>query len=500
MTNMYRLLYLKSPRQWIWLSLSIQIPCSSGYWAPVKTTQAEYRKWQTPTLCGAALLPSSLTTKIQDIVCQSADIRDNSRLFLSLSDNDTVQQKSRTARHNTYSANPALSNPSLDALNSLDDLGCPWYFEEQVVQIEMVDPPNCFASVNGTLVYEIKSRDSSPDVEFLYSIEVLHCMGGVHGFAKLVGIVTDKSRTCLKSYLIEFPRAQWNVLQLAGLPSVPWERREKWALQLVHGLSQMHSKNFVAGGLTLYSITLVLDSTDSLLFWSFKKRLIIGRKTGAYYPPELRRYRDASPTTSAAKCPYVTSKMDIFHLGLLLWLLAENKPITRPSPPCMREGCETGNETFHDPYHAEPVALPELSDSIPQYYRDVVQACRAEQPSDRPAARELLKMFPNVCKVQQQHELRQPYSPDMSDFGGGFRIGRVTCSVCGGRPLQLPMFHCNVCCFGDFDLCQTCYGDGAHCGDDNHLLVELGRVEACISPLKYYSCVKSTGIREIFDP
>jgi hypothetical protein len=35
-----------------------------------------------------------------------------------------------------------------------------------------------------------------------------------------------------------------------------------------------------------------------------------------------------SPTVNEADSPYVTSKTDIFHLGLLLWLLAENKPET----------------------------------------------------------------------------------------------------------------------------------------------------------------------------
>ena len=104
---------------------------------------------------------------------------------------------------------PTSSAASLDALNYLHDLGCARYVEGQVTQIELVDSPNCFASsINGTLVYEIKSRDSTPSVEFLYNIQVLHCIEGVPGFAKLIGIITDNGGKQLKSYLIKFPKAR----------------------------------------------------------------------------------------------------------------------------------------------------------------------------------------------------------------------------------------------------------------------------------------------------
>ena len=107
----------------------------------------------------------------------------------------------------------------------------------------MIDIPNCFASsINGTLVYEIKSRDSTPSVDFLYNIQVLHCMDGVPGFAKLIGVVTDNGGKHLKSYLIEFPKARWNILQLAQRPSILWERRERWAIQIIHGISQIHKR------------------------------------------------------------------------------------------------------------------------------------------------------------------------------------------------------------------------------------------------------------------
>ena len=66
-TNVNRLLYLKAPRQWHCLTLSIEISCSSRYWPITKTTRAEYRKWQSAIFSGAALLPFSLLAKIPGV-------------------------------------------------------------------------------------------------------------------------------------------------------------------------------------------------------------------------------------------------------------------------------------------------------------------------------------------------------------------------------------------------------------------------------------------------
>ena len=499
-TNVYKLLYLNSPRQWRWLTLSIEIPCSSRYWTVTQITQGEYRKWLGPNVVRAALMPQSLVTKIQDFLCRSGDTEDDTKLRLCLSNGDTIQQNSQIATNDATLPIPTSSAPSLDALNYLHDLGCVRYVERQVTQIELVELPNCFASsIDGTLVYEIKSRDSTPSFEFLYSIQVLHCMEGVSGFAKLIGVVTDNGGKHLKSYLIEFPKARWNILQLAAKPSIPWERRERWAIQIIQGISQIHKKGFVLGGLTMYSFPVILDLTDTVHFWFFKKKFRPGRTVGAYYPPELVHVRNMSSTTSEADIPNVTPKTDIFHLGLLLWLMAENKPITRASPVCMREGCDTLKASCCDLSHVEPVDLPQLPENVPLYYRNIVKLCRAAKPNDRPAARELLGMFPIASNVPEQSMLRAPYSSDMGTWGDGLRVGKTFCCNCAERVLRLPAFHCNVCKLGDFDLCQACYEGGAHCYDDHHLLVELGNIGRRTVARKYHTCVKSSGIRDVVD-
>ena len=272
-----------------------------------------------------------------------------------------------------------------------------------------------------------------------------------------------------------------------GDPNHPWHQ------------SDSQERGFVVGGLTIYSIPVIIDMTDSVHFWSFKKKLVTGRIVGAYYPPELCHVRDMSPTTIEADIPYVTPKTDIFHLGLLLWLMAENKHMTRASPVCMRKGCDILKNSSCDLSHAEPVALPELPESVPLYYRNIVKLSRAEKPGDRPATRELLGMFPIASNFQEQPMLRKPHSPNMSTLGNSLQIAKVACSICSERPLQLPIYHCNVCHLGDFDLCQTCHQGRAHCDDENHLLVELGHIGRRIVPRNYHSCVKSSGMRDVIE-
>ncbi|KAL9102357.1 MAG: hypothetical protein Q9163_002479 [Psora crenata] len=240
----------------------------------------------------------------------------------------------------------------------------------------------------------------------LYPIHVLHCMNGSPGFTKLIGIVTDDNRKYLKSYLIELPRARWNMLQMAENSSISWERREKWAAQLVRGISRIHAHSFVVGGLHMDGSRYRQHGLGAILVVQGEVR----DGTGAYYPPEYLHVRAMPSTVDKAASPYLTSKTVIFHLGLMLWLLAENKPETHTSPLCRRMECNRreyegkDNNNTCDLSHAEPIALPPLPESIPKYFRDIVDACRREDPGTRPTAREILEMFPSLDENPPYHQ------------------------------------------------------------------------------------------------
>ena len=382
-------------------------------------------------------MPHSLLTQVSTLLYEGKTDHDARPVRLSLSDKNVKFDKTPPEKRLDMSLWTSIpKHRSLDAVSYVHDLGCPRYVESQVVQLEIIDHPSRLRScVNGILVVEVKCMDAFPSVEFLFCIRVLHCMKGASGFAKLVGIVTDDEGTELKSYLIDFPKARYNIMQLAEDSSISWERREKWAFQIIQSLSQMHEQGFVLGGITTYSTPLILDSTDSVFFWIFRERIVPGRRVGAYYPPELLYLRDMPPAIDEADRLLVTSKMDIFHLGLLLWLLAEKKPITRASPVCMRRGCVLLGEDGCDLSHAEPIALPGLPESVPRYYRDIVNSCRAEKPGDRPAARDLLHKFPEVSGTLCRPEIRRP-EEDSGPIasGAGLQMSKVACELCQKRP------------------------------------------------------------------
>ncbi|KAL9046285.1 MAG: hypothetical protein Q9214_000840, partial [Letrouitia sp. 1 TL-2023] len=313
-TNVYKLSYLGSFRHWHWLTISIQIHRSSRYWTATKTTlQNKYRQFKGAEWRSIFVLPNSLLKKMQAFLCQVERLNDHSCLCLSLSSHDTIEWRPQVSSVDGLSTSPRLLSASSAVLNYLHDLGCGRYDESQVVQIEIIDPPSYFySSLNGVPVLETKFVDTTPASELIYTIRALHCMNGAPGFSKLVGVVTDDSRRYLKSYLVELPRQCRNILTVADL-SPSWERRERWAVQLIRGISLVHAQGFVFGGLTVKTRP-VIDDTDSVRFWSFKERFLPGRTVGAYYPPEFRYVRDMSPLVKDTDLPYVTTKTDIFHL------------------------------------------------------------------------------------------------------------------------------------------------------------------------------------------
>ena len=345
LTNVYRVFYLKSPRQWCRLTISLNVSRSSKYWTATKTTPEDYERGQ-PSAIIAANWPYSLAILVQTTLSHSDELDDNAEICLSLSSADTISwQNQPPILDGTLTARRS-SSPSLDALCFLHDLGCPWYVEDEVVQIERLGPSNRFASwINGMLVYETRFKSAVPSANRLYNVHVLHCMHGAPGFPQLVGIVVDKTGKILKSYLTKFPKLRGHLTSVLGRQDITWERRQKWAYQIVDGISQLHEKGFAVGGLTSYSVPVIVDSTDSILFPNFRRKLVPGLTIGNYYPPELLHCRSLPATTNEAGCPDTTSKMDIFHLGSLLWVLAENKPQNFTALVCPEKKSSPGNKS-----------------------------------------------------------------------------------------------------------------------------------------------------------
>lgn len=500
-TNLYRLMFMKSPRQWCRLRVSINIRRSSIYWAATNTTHREYRTMDALLLLGGASLPPSLSMKMQAFLSRTEQYDDDTHLCFSLSDQDSLQNYDLQPHINL---SPVLTGtrtgflkPSRDALAFLEDLGCPWYYEKQVTQVALLEPPNRFISdVCGILVYETMFVGDVPSPELLYNVQLLHCMNRTPGFPRLVGFVKDNDGAQLQSSLIEFPRVQFKVRDATLDGSVSWERREKWARQLVEGVSRVHSQGFVIGTLTAFWQP-VIDTSDNVQLWYFKKKFATCQLGDCYYPPECRHFRNLSPTITGADCPNITSKADLYDLGLLLWVLAENVGYPCRSPVCIREHCAG---PVCDESHRDPIALPRLDDHIPQYFKDIVDACRAERPEDRLPARTLLELFPPQGALQSSQACGSTVDgTDVTSLGKRL-LGTVSCDGCRNSNIAHRLYHCCTCKAGNFDICQACYNAGMHCPDKDHLLVEMENVGDYRGiALKYHSSVKRSGERDVIE-
>ncbi len=419
----------------------------------------------------------------------------DAKLSFTLSEQDSVIIEYYQHEAMTLATQSPYFEAWRELLTFLDDLGCPRYLESEVTQLEMIEAPYLFASCcKGMLVYENMFTRPVPSQETIYNIRLLHCMKGTPGFAKLVGIVTDKHTTQVKSFLIEFPRARNRLDHFAQGQPLSWTRRERWAIQLLECVSAAHSKGFVIGSLLIPGPTVVTEGTDSILIWKFKNQFPMGANQDLFYPPEFQHYRYASKGTNEADSGDITTKTDLYHLGLLLWFLAENLPRTHFSPVCMRNKCSDELNSKCDDSHSNPVALPELSTDIPQYYKDIVSACRAENPQDRVCVKTLLEWCP---PLPQYEHLPDAQNMDITAIENAL-LKRIACDICRLHCGKI-FFHCSVCLMGDFDICNRCYEFGAHCFDKEHLLEQNRMIGSWTVPWKYHSSVNDSGTREIIE-
>ncbi|KAL8901605.1 MAG: hypothetical protein Q9207_005117 [Kuettlingeria erythrocarpa] len=324
-TNWYKLFLMKSPREWYRCTVSVNIHRSSVYWASTKVeSQKDVTSGRTIVSCNASL-PYTLQIRMQALLA-AKELTDDVHFNLSLSDRYNNQNGPWELRGQM---NPVPTRDicnGLEAWGFIEDLGCPRYHEIEVTQVEVLEAPNRFLScLRGRMVMEIRFIDAFPGSELLYNIRVLHCMSESDLFTRLIGVVVDEQKMQFKSLLLDYPQATRCLDQMARIEGLPWHQREKWAQQLVKGVHQLHSKGFVAGILFSNKSPVLIDATQTIQFWRLKNKFQPGRWLGdCCYPPEFRYVQSIPRDTRDEDCPDVTSKADIFRLGSVLWLLAEN--------------------------------------------------------------------------------------------------------------------------------------------------------------------------------
>ncbi|KAG9816497.1 kinase-like protein, partial [Aureobasidium melanogenum] len=268
--------------------------------------------------------------------------------------------------HVTEDINEVITYPSVDFVEE----GCSMYRESELD----------FQSHISGFVYKvrvgnqvlIKKEIPGPDTidEFLYEIEVLSELRGSKGVIEFHGLVVDDDERIIKGLLISFASlgALVDVIYDDKLSSsLPWHRRQRWAHQIVQGLSEIHEAGFVQGDFTLSNI--VINSEDDAKIIDINRR---GCPIG-WEPPELLRLVRRGQKVSM----FINVKSDIFQLGMVLWALAEQDD---------------------EPEHVTRTSsggLPRITaQDVPNWFEDIIDACLSNQPRDRPSAKELLSMFP----------------------------------------------------------------------------------------------------------
>ncbi|KAL5413317.1 hypothetical protein PMIN04_009493 [Paraphaeosphaeria minitans] len=268
--------------------------------------------------------------------------------------------------HVTEDVNEIIPYPPLPALDHLD---CKRFRESDI----------CFDSHISGFVYKISVRNKTyikkeipgPDAveEFLYEINALCSLSDGKSVIKFEGVIVDETSELIKGLLISYAE-QGALVDLIydykNSEQMSWERRERWARQIVEGLSEIHEASFVQGDFTLSNI--VIDHDNNAKIIDINRR---GCPVG-WEPPELARLIESGQRISI----YIGVKSDLFQLGMVLWALAaqEDEP-ERQERPLAR-------------------SLNRYS-AVPEYFKDIVRACLSDLPRDRPSAKDILRRFPD---------------------------------------------------------------------------------------------------------
>ncbi|KAH7080204.1 hypothetical protein BKA63DRAFT_237873 [Paraphoma chrysanthemicola] len=502
--NCYRVLFSKSRNVRCQLAVSVTIPKASKYWLVTKLSSEPYSCGDTMFLAEAGSLPQTLQDRMYDVLSKQDELHDNGHVVLALADDDESLELVPEDSDQTSTPAPILVDTprgNLTIAAYLETLGCKVYTEKEVRTISGFQPPKHFlSSVDGVLVEEVMCNRNPPSANFLNSIQAFHDMQSIPGLLSLKGVVLNESRAVLRSYLLEIPHTKCALLldHLSAPDRTSWEERAMFAHKLIEIISQVHSKGYIVGTLQRRRLPIVVDTFGNLHLCRLETTLTPGSAQQITDPPEYCAYwGSCEKSTSDHDAPKLTPEFDIYQLGLILWVIAQSWAEGTMATAVRRR--------FHG--HSQPpymdtergiFVLPPLDAKVPQYYRNMVDACRRDDPSTRPTATQLLSLMPtsNIpASTPSEHIIHEHL--DVVSYRA-CAPSTKECDTCGAL-LSGAFYHCSTCATGDFDVCSDCLEAGKHCEDDEHLLSEL--VIGCDYPVarKWVSCVKSEGVREIID-
>ncbi|RMZ73425.1 kinase domain-containing [Pyrenophora seminiperda CCB06] len=268
--------------------------------------------------------------------------------------------------HVTEDVNEIIPYP---ASSSIDHLDCKRFRENAVSFDSHISGFVYKVSVNNRTY--IKKEIPGPDAveEFLYEINALVSLQESKSVIRFEGVIVDEQNELIKGLLISYAEQGALVDMIYDFKptgQLYWGRRERWARQIIEGLSEIHEAGFVQGDFTLSNI--VIDNDDNAKIIDINRR---GCPVG-WEPPELAKLIESGQRISI----YIGVKSDLYQLGMVLWALAEQQDEPERQPrPLVR-------------------SLDRQGTDVPVYFRDIIRACLSDTPRARPSATTLLKWFP----------------------------------------------------------------------------------------------------------
>ena len=289
--------------------------------------------------------------------------------------------------HVTEDVNETITYPSASVIEGLD---CPTFRESAVVFDSHLSGFVYKVKVDGEVL--IKKEIPGPDAvdEFLYEVQALHTLKRLDYVISFRGVVVDDGDgedggrgQRIKGLLIAFAeRGALVDILYDEKGRVSWPRRERWARQIVQGLSEIHEAGFVQGDLTLSNV--VIDGNDDANIIDINRR---GCPVG-WEPPEMKPLIANRLKVGM----FIGVKSDLFQLGMVLWALAtqndepelQKRPLTLALAPRDRNR-GSGDQNVED---AGEQVHP------PAWFQLLVNVCLSERPQDRVSAKDLLVTFP----------------------------------------------------------------------------------------------------------
>jgi len=483
----YQLTFAESARQWRKVAVLISIDRQSKFWGLTRVGGSFGDKTS---------LPGTLKEQLEDLLVNIEFLWGVTGLFVQLADMDEERGPSidKSSMH-VYSDKSEQASSALVVKEFVDNLGCPKFHPREVIVYRYLYRSDTFlVSLHGNMYGEIRLGFGPEALQRqLYQIQLLHCLNGASAITPFIGVITDDRTQELRGFLKELPAQglMFDIMRQAeqkGLV-VPWERRQKWARQIVAGVLQAHSKGFVVGSLGRL-LCVGIDRDDNARLDRFRSTIKCHANYQGFLPPELRQHASLD-----GKTVDVTPGTDLFQLGMLLWRIAAYKTTQGgPSMFCASFGCPYSSTATCRDAHTNPIALPPLGDTIPDFYQKIISICRAERSSQRRPASELLKMFPSNANANLPSEHSALKISGLDEHSTIFYC-RVICDFCGKKPLE-HYYHCNTCSEGHYDLCPDCVAKGIHCLDETHFLAEkIKRGNEFCGTRRYHSKVTATGER-----